>query len=544
METLLPMHADDDPPGCAAPPESPKKRRQLRFLDGPPHADSHAYAPLRRSSTGASIARGADAATGGSSRRRSRRTEIVVGFVVGMLLTSLGATSRRLTFGSAPPYPAPAPAPARSRPSVSSLAAAAFEAAIHGIPSSMGPAWSPAPSPSRSAEEERLEGRLQRAESELAELRRRLKKSQGTEERLWGIVNDLEARTAAATSLASRETCDADELRPYCEAVASEPQNSLPARIRARTSDLRARRLWGNPADDPNNTQRNLLVLTVGMKQKTGVDSIVRAFDLAQFTVVLFHYDGAVDDWDDLPWSEDAIHVSAKKQSKWWFAKRFLHPDVVEPYDFVFLWDEDIDVVTDGFDASEYLRIARDNGLHISQPALVSGRGAWPITSAVEGVEMHRRGVDWNGAPCPDAQGNPRDVPPCAAYVEIMVPVFSRRSWRCVWTMIQNDLTHGWGLDLTWHRCAADPGGNLSAVDAMGVVDAQGVRHKAEPTLKEQGEGGVGLDGADAVGRRRAAEWDAYNSRWKTPMTQELYEQLLEHDEQFAEHHEGESGTD
>ena len=119
------------------------------------------------------------------------------------------------------------------------------------------------------------------------------------------------------------------------------------------------------------------------MKQKAGVDSIVRAFDLAQFTVVLFHYDGAVDDWDDLPWSEDAIHVSAKKQSKWWFAKRFLHPDVVEPYDFVFLWDEDIDVVTDGFDASEYLRIARDNGLHISQPALVSGRGAWPITSTV-----------------------------------------------------------------------------------------------------------------------------------------------------------------
>ena len=84
----------------------------------------------------------------------------------------------------------------------------------------------------------------------------------------------------------------------------------------------------------------------------------------------------------------------------------------------------------------------------------------------------------------------------------------------------------------------------MSAVDAMGVVDAQGVRHKAEPTLKEQGEGGVGMDGADAVVRRRAAEWDAYNSRWKTPMLQELYEQRLEHDKEFAEHHEGESGTD
>jgi hypothetical protein len=25
----------------------------------------------------------------------------------------------------------------------------------------------------------------------------------------------------------------------------------------------------------------------------------------------------------------EAVHVSAAKQSKWWFAKRFLHPDVV-----------------------------------------------------------------------------------------------------------------------------------------------------------------------------------------------------------------------
>ncbi|XP_042048622.1 uncharacterized protein LOC121794505 isoform X1 [Salvia splendens] len=38
-------------------------------------------------------------------------------------------------------------------------------------------------------------------------------------------------------------------------------------------------------------------------------------------------------------------------------------------------------------------------------------------------------------------------LPPCAAFVEIMAPVFSREAWRCVWHMIQNDLVHGWGLD-------------------------------------------------------------------------------------------------
>lgn len=27
-----------------------------------------------------------------------------------------------------------------------------------------------------------------------------------------------------------------------------------------------------------------------------------------------------------------------------WFAKRFLHPDLVEPYEYIFIWDEDLDL--------------------------------------------------------------------------------------------------------------------------------------------------------------------------------------------------------
>ena len=27
-----------------------------------------------------------------------------------------------------------------------------------------------------------------------------------------------------------------------------------------------------------------------------------------------------------------------------WFAKRFLHPDIVAEYDYIFLWDEDLGV--------------------------------------------------------------------------------------------------------------------------------------------------------------------------------------------------------
>ena len=318
---------------------------------------------------------------------------------------------------------------------------------------------------------------------------------------------------------------DAETLAPLCDGPEFEPQRNLPARVRTRTSDFRMRRLWGSPADDPGASATNLLAITVGVRQMRLVDGIVRAFDLDDFVVVLFHYDGEVDAWRHLPWSERAVHVSAWKQTKWWFAKRFLHPDVTSPYDRVFLWDEDIDVETDGFDPREYVRIARVNGLEISQPALVAGKGAWPVTRRVtvhgeDGdvvPEMHRLGKDWRGQPCLDADGKPRLKPPCAAYVEIMVPVFTRRAWRCVWSMIQNDLTHGWGLDLTWHRCAEDPSRNKSAVNAMGVVDAQGVRHLGAPTLGEQGESSTGVSGHVAVSRRRAAEWDLYNARWKTP---------------------------
>jgi hypothetical protein len=41
-------------------------------------------------------------------------------------------------------------------------------------------------------------------------------------------------------------------------------------------------------------------------------------FPLSDFVVMLFHYDGVVDEWRDLSWSNSAIHVSAVNQTKWW----------------------------------------------------------------------------------------------------------------------------------------------------------------------------------------------------------------------------------
>ena len=36
------------------------------------------------------------------------------------------------------------------------------------------------------------------------------------------------------------------------------------------------------------------------------------------FTIMLFHYDDRITEWDEFEWSKRAIHVSVRKQTKWW----------------------------------------------------------------------------------------------------------------------------------------------------------------------------------------------------------------------------------
>ncbi|KAH9684746.1 pentatricopeptide repeat-containing protein [Citrus sinensis] len=210
---------------------------------------------------------------------------------------------------------------------------------------------------------------------------------------------------------------------------------ALPEGIVSKTSNLEMRPLWSSPSK--LNNQRppmNLLAIAAGIKQKKIVDQIVRKFPSKDFVVMLFHYDGVVDEWKDLVWADRAIHVSAANQTKWWFAKRFLHPDIVAEYNYIFLWDEDIGV--ENFNPRRYLSIVKDEGLEISQPALdpVKSEVHHPITARRRNSKAHRRMYKYKGSGrCDDYS----TAPPCIGWVEMMAPVFSRAAWRCAWYMIQ-----------------------------------------------------------------------------------------------------------
>ncbi|MBA0758649.1 hypothetical protein Gotri_021628 [Gossypium trilobum] len=250
---------------------------------------------------------------------------------------------------------------------------------------------------------------------------------------------------------------------------------TLPPGIVSSRSDIYPRRLWGHPDEDLTIKPKYLVAFTVGYNQKHNIDAAVKkAGSLSlSLSLSLTHTHTRIE-WDEFEWSKRAIHVSAPKQSKWWFAKRFLHPDIVAPYDYIFIWDEDLGV--EHFNAEEYIKIVRKHGLEISQPGLDpdSIGLTWAMTMKRNDTEIHTRTQERTGW-CTDLH-----LPPCAAFVEIMATVFSRNAWRCVWHMIQNDLVHGWGLDFYLRRCVETPH------EKIGVVDVQWIVHQGIPSLRNQ----------------------------------------------------------
>ncbi|CAA3019616.1 uncharacterized protein LOC111402120 isoform X1 [Olea europaea subsp. europaea] len=307
-----------------------------------------------------------------------------------------------------------------------------------------------------------------------------------------------------------------------CRPPGSEP---LPEGIVASTSNLEKRPLWGSPKN--TNTSKSLFAVAVGIKQKKTVNEMVQRFLASDFVVMLFHYDGIVDEWQDFEWSNSVIHISTGNQTKWWFAKRFLHPDIVAEYDYIFLWDEDLGV--ENFNPDRYLSIVKDEGLQISQPALDISKSEVHhlITARGRRKNVHRRTykLGTTGIHCDENSS----APPCTGWIEVMAPVFSKAAWRCVWYMIQNDLIHAWGLDMQLGYCAQG-----DRTKNVGVVDAEYIVHLGVPTLGESDNKSKAVSSGDTsraesketshsqaidkrieVRRQSYYEYMIFKSRWK-----------------------------
>ncbi|KAL2253209.1 uncharacterized protein LOC105167912 [Sesamum indicum] len=308
--------------------------------------------------------------------------------------------------------------------------------------------------------------------------------------------------------------------KPKASVVATSGLNSLPRGIIEPRSDLELRPLWTTSSSKSKMRSRSsnyLLAMPVGIKQKQNVDTIVRKFLPENFTIILFHYDGNLDGWWDLEWSREAVHIVAHNQTKWWFAKRFLHPSVVSIYDYIFLWDEDLGV--QNFHPGRYLEIVKSEGLEISQPALDPNSTGihHRITIRKRTKIFHRRVYDARGSTkCSDDS----EGPPCTGFVEGMAPVFSRSAWHCAWNLIQNDLVHGWGMDMKLGYCAQG-----DRTKKVGVVDSEYIVHQSIQTLGGQSARKVSnleqtvkshtVDVRSEIRRQSTIELKKFKERWE-----------------------------
>ncbi|XP_057463610.1 uncharacterized protein LOC130753501 isoform X2 [Actinidia eriantha] len=273
-----------------------------------------------------------------------------------------------------------------------------------------------------------------------------------------------------------------DKCKSQCRPPGSE---SLPLGIVSNASNLEMRPLWGLPKEKENSS--NLLSVAVGIKQKDTVDKMVRKVS-----------------------NISLIMVTSITKNRW-FAKRFLHPDIVAEYDYIFLWDEDLGV--EDFKPERYLEIVKDERLEISQPALDPGKSEvhHQITARGRRSKVHRRFYKSGDAAVRCDKNS--TTPPCTGWIELMAPVFSRAAWRCVWYMIQNDLIHAWGLDMQLGYCAQG-----DRTKNIGVVDSEYIVHYGLPTLGDKKQKALykshESNNRIEVRRQSYKEFKVFKGRW------------------------------
>ncbi|KAI9151138.1 hypothetical protein H9P43_009753 [Blastocladiella emersonii ATCC 22665] len=286
------------------------------------------------------------------------------------------------------------------------------------------------------------------------------------------VLSAARRHGAVAVSAAPSVTAAVDDAVPA--PAAAELDFSFLARERGNlaplTGDLAAPR---TPPLDAAHRQPGLLAVPVSKKSISRILPVLERFERAGFGVLLFHWDHDV--WASAPATSRFPSVVAVNQTKFWFAKRFLTPQVVDNYRYVFLWDDDVGL-PDGWDPLAFVKVLSENNLHIAQPALRSGVREYGQSAVVKQQ--------------PDVVKAGR-VGRLTSFVEVMMPVFSREAWQnCVYESIPWDGHSYWGLDFAWYpHCASKGYCRLGVVDAMPVdhLDTRSLNQATDANMHELG---------------------------------------------------------
>lgn len=189
--------------------------------------------------------------------------------------------------------------------------------------------------------------------------------------------------------------------------------------------------------------QKSLYVSAVGKDGKEFLAKIVKKFGNEDFDYLIFVYDGT-----DL---SEAIfrpcRIIHEKGKKIQFMRKYLTSECCKPYEFIFIWDDDIDI--GNFSYKNFIEVMRKNNLEFGQPAL--------SPDSFYSLKITLRDPRFRVGRYTD-------------FVEVMVMVFRGDAWPKFRRMIMtNDRPSGWGYDLLAKA--------VCRYVNMGIVDSETITH-------------------------------------------------------------------
>ncbi|KAI8542427.1 hypothetical protein RHMOL_Rhmol08G0137400 [Rhododendron molle] len=147
-------------------------------------------------------------------------------------------------------------------------------------------------------------------------------------------------------------------------------------------------------------------------------------------------------EWDEFEWSKRAIHISVRKQTKWWYAKRFFHPRIVATYERLYLdvKPKHLMAFTDGYDQKKNIEAVVNKLSQIFTILLFHYDGQ---TSEWDEFEWSKRAIHvsvrkqtkcLSSRETEERQCTDPHLPPCATYIccNHDTCVFSRRMALCL----------------------------------------------------------------------------------------------------------------
>ncbi|KAI9219790.1 hypothetical protein BC828DRAFT_150230 [Blastocladiella britannica] len=228
------------------------------------------------------------------------------------------------------------------------------------------------------------------------------------------------------------------------------------------------------PRSEPLVRKRGLLAMPVSFKAQRQVAPVLAKFRDEGFDVMFFHFDDS--NWSDVPGYKESVSIRVAGQTKLWYAKRFLTPMVVENYDYIFLWDDDVGMDAD-WSPTKFVAIMQYYNIHVAQPSLRSGaRKQYPQYNTVR----------WH----PEiSEGG--SVGRFTQFIELMFPVYSREAWQnCIWETLPYDGRSYWGIDNVWYpHCSSIGYCRFAVIDAMPVdhLNTQTLTQRTSINLRELG---------------------------------------------------------